>query len=56
MFQRLELEKKKTKLVKRTYTGPMIRYHSVAMPIIEVVEGENGQVLFFKNIVNFIII
>ncbi|GBL78031.1 Vacuolar protein sorting-associated protein 72 [Araneus ventricosus] len=43
MFQRLELEKKKTKLIKRTYTGPMIRYHSVAMPMIEVVEGENGK-------------
>ncbi|GFQ95285.1 vacuolar protein sorting-associated protein 72 homolog [Trichonephila clavata] len=43
MFQRLELEKKKTKLIKRNYTGPMIRYHSVAMPVIEVVEGENGK-------------
>ncbi|GFY69770.1 vacuolar protein sorting-associated protein 72 homolog [Trichonephila inaurata madagascariensis] len=43
MFQRLELEKKKKKLIKRNYTGPMIRYHSVAMPIIEVIEGENGK-------------
>ncbi|XP_042908076.1 vacuolar protein sorting-associated protein 72 homolog isoform X2 [Parasteatoda tepidariorum] len=41
MFQRLELEKKKTKLTKQTNTGPFIRYHSVTMPVIEV-ESENG--------------
>ncbi|GIY26384.1 vacuolar protein sorting-associated protein 72 homolog [Caerostris darwini] len=41
MFQRLELEKKKTKLIKRSVTGPMIRYHSVAMPVFEDVENEN---------------
>ncbi|KFM79296.1 Vacuolar protein sorting-associated protein 72-like protein, partial [Stegodyphus mimosarum] len=41
MFQRLELEKKKTKLAKHACTEPMIRYHSVAMPLVEVVEDEN---------------
>lgn len=43
MFQRLELEKKKTKVIKPTYTGPVIRYHSVTMPAVEEVENENGE-------------
>lgn len=43
MFQRLELEKKKSKVIKPTYTGPMIRYHSTTMPAIEEIEDENGQ-------------
>lgn len=43
MFQRLELEKKKTKVIKPTYTGPMIRYHSVTMPAVEEIETENGK-------------
>lgn len=34
-YQRLELEKKKAKIVKTTYRGPMIRYHSISMPLIE---------------------
>lgn len=34
-YQRLELEKKKAKIVKPTYRGPMIRYHSISMPLIE---------------------
>lgn len=42
-YQRLELEKKKTKIIKPTYKGPMIRYHSVSMPLIEELsEQENG--------------
>jgi len=44
MFQRLELEKKKTKIIKPTYTGPMIRYHSVTMPAVEETESANGQI------------
>ncbi|KFM74289.1 Vacuolar protein sorting-associated protein 72-like protein, partial [Stegodyphus mimosarum] len=43
MFQRLELEKKKNKATKKTFTGPMIRYHSVAMPSIEVIEEKDGK-------------
>ncbi|XP_054715071.1 vacuolar protein sorting-associated protein 72 homolog [Uloborus diversus] len=43
MFQRLELEKKKSKVVKRAFTGPAIRFHSVTMPLIEEVETENGR-------------
>lgn len=40
-YQRLELEKKKTKIIKPSYKGPMIRYHSVSMPLIEELpEGE----------------
>ncbi|XP_023224393.1 vacuolar protein sorting-associated protein 72 homolog [Centruroides sculpturatus] len=42
-YQRLELEKKKTKIIKPAYKGPMIRYHSVSMPLIEELsEQENG--------------
>jgi vacuolar protein sorting-associated protein 72 len=34
-FRRLELEKKKVRPTKgTTYTGPIIRYHSVSMPIV----------------------
>ncbi|XP_037092424.1 vacuolar protein sorting-associated protein 72 homolog [Pollicipes pollicipes] len=31
----MEIEKKKLKPVKKEYTGPMVRYHSVRMPLIE---------------------
>ncbi|KAH8261776.1 hypothetical protein KR038_000092 [Drosophila bunnanda] len=31
-FQKMELEKKKTRPTKRTFTGPTIRYHSLTMP------------------------
>lgn len=34
-YQKMELEKKKTRGVKRGITGPTIRYHSVAMPDLE---------------------
>lgn len=30
----MELEKKKTRPTKRVYTGPMIRYHSMTMPVV----------------------
>ncbi|XP_067617945.1 vacuolar protein sorting-associated protein 72 homolog [Eurosta solidaginis] len=33
-FQKMELEKKKTRPTKRVYTGPMIRYHSITMPVV----------------------
>ncbi|CAD6993583.1 vacuolar protein sorting-associated protein 72 homolog [Ceratitis capitata] len=33
-FQKMELEKKKTRPTKRVYTGPMIRYHSMTMPVM----------------------
>ncbi|XP_050035524.1 vacuolar protein sorting-associated protein 72 homolog [Dermacentor andersoni] len=39
-YQRLELEKKKAKIVKNTNRGPMIRYHSISMPLIEEVDVE----------------
>ncbi|KAH7952513.1 vacuolar protein sorting-associated protein 72 homolog isoform X2 [Rhipicephalus sanguineus] len=39
-YQRLELEKKKAKIVKNTNRGPVIRYHSISMPLIEEVETE----------------
>ncbi|XP_059609920.1 vacuolar protein sorting-associated protein 72 homolog [Phlebotomus argentipes] len=34
-YQKMELEKKKTRPTKRAFTGPMIRYHSMSMPLIE---------------------
>ncbi|XP_067006510.2 vacuolar protein sorting-associated protein 72 homolog [Anabrus simplex] len=40
-FQKLELEKKKTRTVKKTVQGPMIRYHSMTMPLVEEVKLEN---------------
>ncbi|XP_077524622.1 vacuolar protein sorting-associated protein YL-1 isoform X2 [Amblyomma americanum] len=39
-YQRLELEKKKAKIVKNVHRGPMIRYHSISMPLIEEVDAE----------------
>ena len=37
-YQKLEMEKKKTRTVKKTFQGPMIKYHSLGMPLIEVSE------------------
>lgn len=33
-YQKMELEKKKCRFTKKTFTGPTIKYHSVAMPLI----------------------
>lgn len=35
-FKQMEIEKKKTRPTKRIFTGPTIRYHSLSMPLIEV--------------------
>lgn len=34
-YYKLELEKKKSRISKQVYKGPIIRYHSVTMPLIE---------------------
>lgn len=34
-FRRMELEKKKTRPTKRIFTGPILRYQSITMPIVE---------------------
>lgn len=34
-FKQMEIEKKKTRPTKRNYVGPIIRYHSLSMPLIE---------------------
>lgn len=45
-YQKMELEKKKTRGNKKGIIGPTIRYHSVAMPLIEEMPGvENGSSL-----------
>lgn len=31
----MEIEKKKSRPTKRNYVGPVIRYHSLSMPLIE---------------------
>ena len=35
MYQLLELERKRVRTVKQSYQGPIIRYQSVTMPLIE---------------------
>ena len=39
-YNRLELERRKTRVVKQAYKGPMIRYHSMTMPLIEEIPSE----------------
>ena len=40
-YRRLELEKKKSRVQKVTYKGPLIKYQSVTMPLIEDIPGES---------------
>lgn len=45
-FRRMELEKKKVRPTKATtYTGPIIRYHSMSMPVIQDLEPKSKDVL-----------
>lgn len=37
-YQQLEADKKKTKIQKVAYKGPVIRFHSLSMPVLEVTE------------------
>lgn len=37
------MEKKKTRTVKKTFQGPTIRYHSMSMPIIEVLHQDQQE-------------
>lgn len=39
LYNALELEKKRSRVVKQANKGPMIRYHSVTMPLIEDVQN-----------------
>lgn len=41
-YQKMELERKKSRSVKKVYTGPTIKYHSISMPLI----AEDGLVGF----------
>lgn len=41
-YQKMELEKKKTRGSKKNIVGPTIRYHSVAMPLIEELPNSDG--------------
>ncbi|KAK9510157.1 hypothetical protein O3M35_004999 [Rhynocoris fuscipes] len=42
-YYKLELERKKTRVVKKTFTGPTIRYHSVSMPVVTGLDDTNVQ-------------
>ncbi|PNF39156.1 putative vacuolar protein sorting-associated protein 72 [Cryptotermes secundus] len=42
-YQKLEMEKKKTRTVKKAFQGPIIRYHSMCMPLIEVIHQEQHE-------------
>ncbi|KAL4236349.1 Vacuolar protein sorting-associated protein 72 [Mactra antiquata] len=42
-YQRLELEKKTRRSVKQGQKGPIIRYHSLSMPLIEELEEEDDE-------------
>lgn len=57
-YQKLELEKKKKSLVKNVFKGPMIRYQSVAMPLVrdqdEIDNGIENNEGFLKQSRNFI--
>ena len=37
----MELEKKRSKVIKRAYKGPIIRYQSLTMPLIEELPGDD---------------
>lgn len=37
-YQQLEADKKKTKIQKVAFKGPIIRFHSLSMPVLEVIE------------------
>ncbi|GAB0093597.1 Vacuolar protein sorting-associated protein 72 homolog [Sergentomyia squamirostris] len=41
-YQKMELEKKKSRPTKRTFTGPIIRYHSMSMPLIEELDSSSS--------------
>lgn len=41
-YRQLELEKKKTRVVKKASTGPFIRYLSTSMPMIQELETERS--------------
>jgi vacuolar protein sorting-associated protein 72 len=37
------MEKKKTRTVKKTFQGPIIRYHSMSMPVIEEIQHDQQE-------------
>lgn len=57
-YQRMELERKKSRISKQIHKGPIIRYHSLTMPLIEelppepeisVDEDNRYEITFFLN-------
>lgn len=44
-YQRLELEKKSRRAIKQTQKGPVIRYHSLTMPLIEELPDEEEEIV-----------
>lgn len=49
-YHQLELEKKKTRPVKKANTGPMIRYLSTTMPLIAELPSKEGEGINIEDI------
>ena len=43
-FQKLELEKKKSRVHRQTYSGPVIRYHSVTVPVVDELSAADPEI------------
>lgn len=41
-FRKMELEKKKTRPTKRVFTGPILRYQSLTMPLVEELKNKSA--------------
>lgn len=52
-YQKLELERKKTRVVKKVYTGPVIKYHSLSMPCISQDGDENKNERYERTFITF---
>lgn len=52
-YQKLELERKKSRAVKKVYTGPTIKYHSLSMPSIAPDESESKSERYERTFVTF---
>ena len=51
-FQKLELEKKKSRVHRQTYSGPVIRYHSVTVPVVDELSTADPEINVDSDIVD----
>ena len=52
-YQKLELEKKKTKSHKNVFNGPTIRYHSTTMPLLDSDDEASDNLKQSRNFITF---